>query len=186
SIARAWARDGVLAFIVAPGWVKTDMASVIYEGGHAGYESALAEIPMGDAAPPEQVANMIVFLLSGLVDHATGGTFDINGASYVRGARSERQRIRHRAIERGGRRDQREVGERLREVAEVAGIEPELLGVEPDVVRVARHLLEQQPCLVHLSGAREALAVPERAHREAAFVGTVQSLEIDGGSVVAV
>lgn len=84
SIARAWARDGVLAFIVAPGWVKTDMASVIYEGGHAGYESALAEIPMGDAAPPEQVANMIVFLLSGLVDHATGGTFDINGASYVR------------------------------------------------------------------------------------------------------
>src|SRR5690606_21457436 len=53
SIARAYAKDGVLAFIVAPGWVKTDMASVIYEGGHAGYESALAEIPMGDAAPPE-------------------------------------------------------------------------------------------------------------------------------------
>jgi len=84
SIARAYAKDGVLAVIVAPGWVKTDMASVIYEGGHAGYESALAEIPMGDAAPPEQVANLIVFLLSGLVDHATGGTFDINGASYVR------------------------------------------------------------------------------------------------------
>lgn len=81
SIARAWARDGVLAFIVAPGWVKTDMASIIYEPGN---ETALAEIPMGDAAPPEQVANMIVFLLSGRVDHATGATFDINGASYVR------------------------------------------------------------------------------------------------------
>lgn len=84
SIARGYAKDGVLAFIVAPGWVKTDMASVIYEPGHAGYESALTEIPMGDAAPPEQVANMIVFLLSGKVDHATGATFDINGASYVR------------------------------------------------------------------------------------------------------
>lgn len=81
SIARAWARDGVLAFVVAPGWVKTDMASIIYEPGN---ETALAEIPMGDAAPPEQVANMIVFLLSGRVDHATGATFDINGASYVR------------------------------------------------------------------------------------------------------
>jgi NAD(P)-dependent dehydrogenase (short-subunit alcohol dehydrogenase family) len=81
SIARAWARNGVLAFLVAPGWVKTDMASVIYEAGN---EAALAEIPMGDAAPPEQVANMIVFLLSGKVDHATGATFDINGASYVR------------------------------------------------------------------------------------------------------
>ena len=84
SIARGYAKEGVLAFIVAPGWVKTDMASVIYEPGHAGYESALTEIPMGDAAPPEQVANMIVFLLSGRVDHATGSTFDINGASYVR------------------------------------------------------------------------------------------------------
>lgn len=84
SIARGYAKDGVLAFIVAPGWVKTDMASVIYEPGRAGYESALSEIPMGDAAPPEQVANMIVFLLSGKVDHATGSTFDINGASYVR------------------------------------------------------------------------------------------------------
>jgi 3-oxoacyl-[acyl-carrier protein] reductase len=84
SIARGYAKDGILAFIVAPGWVKTDMASVIYEPGHAGYESALTEIPMGDAAPPEQIANMIVFLLSGKVDHATGATFDINGASYVR------------------------------------------------------------------------------------------------------
>lgn len=81
SIARAWAGDGILAFVVAPGWVKTDMASIIYQPGN---EAALAEIPMGDAAPPEQVANMIVFLLSGRVDHATGATFDINGASYVR------------------------------------------------------------------------------------------------------
>lgn len=81
SIARAWAKDRVLAFTVAPGWVKTDMASLIYEPGN---ETALAEIPMGDAAPPEEVANMIVFLLSGKVDHATGATFDINGASYVR------------------------------------------------------------------------------------------------------
>lgn len=81
SIARAWAKDRILAFVIAPGWVRTDMASVIYEPGN---ETALAEIPMGDAAPPEEVANMIVFLLSGKVDHATGATFDINGASYVR------------------------------------------------------------------------------------------------------
>ncbi len=81
SIARAWAKERILAFVIAPGWVRTDMASVIYEPGN---ETALAEIPMGDAAPPEEVANMIVFLLSGNVDHATGATFDINGASYVR------------------------------------------------------------------------------------------------------
>jgi NAD(P)-dependent dehydrogenase (short-subunit alcohol dehydrogenase family) len=81
SIARGYAPDRILAFIIAPGWVRTDMASVIYEPGN---EGALAEIPMGEAAPPEEVGNMIVFLLSGKVDHSTGATFDINGASYVR------------------------------------------------------------------------------------------------------
>ena len=81
SIARGYAADRILAFLVAPGWVATEMASVIYEPGN---ESALAEIPMGEAAPPEEVANMIAFLLSGNVDHSTGATFDINGASYVR------------------------------------------------------------------------------------------------------
>jgi len=81
SIARGYASERILAFIIAPGWVRTDMASVIYEPGN---EGALAEIPMGEAAPPAEVGNMIVFLLSGKVDHSTGATFDINGASYVR------------------------------------------------------------------------------------------------------
>ncbi|MGH8193248.1 MAG: SDR family NAD(P)-dependent oxidoreductase [Woeseiaceae bacterium] len=81
SIARAYASDSIFAFLIAPGWVETDMASIIHEPGN---ETALAEIPMGVAAPPEQVGYMAVFLLSGLIDHATGGTFDINGASYVR------------------------------------------------------------------------------------------------------
>ena len=81
SIARAYAADRILAFLIAPGWVATEMASIIYEPGN---EGALAEIPMGEAAPPEEVGNMIVFLLSGMVDHSTGATFDINGASYVR------------------------------------------------------------------------------------------------------
>lgn len=81
SIARAFARDGIYAYLIAPGWVKTDMAAVAYEPGN---EHMLQEIPMGDAVPPEEIGNMIAFLLSGLVNHATGATFDINGASYVR------------------------------------------------------------------------------------------------------
>lgn len=81
TIARAFARDGIYAYLIAPGWVKTDMASIAYEPGN---EHMLQEVPMGDAAPPEEIGNMIAFLLSGLVNHATGATFDINGASYVR------------------------------------------------------------------------------------------------------
>lgn len=81
TIARAYARERIYGFLIAPGWVKTDMAAVAYEPGN---EWMLEEIPTGGAAPPENVAHMIAFLLSGLCDHSTGATFDINGASYVR------------------------------------------------------------------------------------------------------
>lgn len=81
SLARGLAGDGILAFTLAPGWVNTDMAAVAYEPGN---EHLLAELPMGEPAPPEEVARMAGFLISGAVDHATGATFDINGASYIR------------------------------------------------------------------------------------------------------
>jgi NAD(P)-dependent dehydrogenase (short-subunit alcohol dehydrogenase family) len=49
-----------------------------------GVEVAAAETGLGKVAQPEDVANVIVLLASGLVKHATGTTIDINGASYVR------------------------------------------------------------------------------------------------------
>lgn len=81
SIARGYAGDNILAYTIAPGWVKTDMAAIAYEPGN---EHMFAEIPMGDAAPPEEIGNLIAFLLSDQARHTTGSTFDINGASYVR------------------------------------------------------------------------------------------------------
>ena len=81
SIAKGYAADNIMAYTIAPGWVKTDMADVIYAPGN---EHMLAEIPMGDAVPPQEIGNMIAFLLSGQARHTTGSTFDINGASYLR------------------------------------------------------------------------------------------------------
>lgn len=81
SIARGYAADNIMAYTIAPGWVKTDMAAIAYESGN---EYMFDEIPMGDAAPPEEIGNLIAFLLSGQARHTTGSTFDINGASYVR------------------------------------------------------------------------------------------------------
>jgi 3-oxoacyl-[acyl-carrier protein] reductase len=49
-----------------------------------GMETLARDIPMGSMAPPEDVANVVAFLVSGLARHATGTTIDINGASYVR------------------------------------------------------------------------------------------------------
>jgi 3-oxoacyl-[acyl-carrier protein] reductase len=81
TIARGYARAGIYGFLIAPGWVDTDMAAMVHEPGN---EYMLKEIPMGKLAPPEDIGNMVAFLLSGLVDNATGTTIDINGASYVR------------------------------------------------------------------------------------------------------
>jgi 3-oxoacyl-[acyl-carrier protein] reductase len=82
SIARGFARDGIVAYGVAPGWVRTDMAEVSI--AERGMETLARDIPMGSMAPPEDVANVVAFLVSGLARHATGTTIDINGASYVR------------------------------------------------------------------------------------------------------
>jgi 3-oxoacyl-[acyl-carrier protein] reductase len=82
SIARGFARDGIVAYGVAPGWVRTDMAEPTI--AERGMEALARDIPMGSMAPPEDVANVVAFLVSGLARHATGTTIDINGASYVR------------------------------------------------------------------------------------------------------
>ncbi len=82
SIARGFAKDNILAFAVAPGFVRTEMAEKFIED--YGEDFVTRDIPMGKIAPPEDVANVIAFLASGLAPHATGTTIDINGASYVR------------------------------------------------------------------------------------------------------
>ena len=81
SIARGCARDGIVAFAVAPGFIATDMAA---EALAAHGPAIRSEVPSGRIASPEEVANVAVFLASGLADYASGTTIDVNGASYVR------------------------------------------------------------------------------------------------------
>jgi NAD(P)-dependent dehydrogenase (short-subunit alcohol dehydrogenase family) len=82
TIARAYGRSGITAFAVAPGFVRTDLNAGFF-AAH-GVEGAARDIPLGEVAEPEDIANTVVFLASGLARHATGTTIDINGASYVR------------------------------------------------------------------------------------------------------
>ncbi|VAW08203.1 3-oxoacyl-[acyl-carrier protein] reductase [hydrothermal vent metagenome] len=84
AMTKTWARglagENILLYAIAPGWVETRMAPQDI----ADRKAAEAEIPLGRVAKPEEVGAMIVFLLSGASPSATGATFDINGASYVR------------------------------------------------------------------------------------------------------
>jgi len=82
SIARGAGRDGVLAYAVAPGFVDTPMVKPFVD--EYGRDAIVRDIPLGEMAPPHEVANVVAFLASGAARHATGTTIDINGASYVR------------------------------------------------------------------------------------------------------
>jgi 3-oxoacyl-[acyl-carrier protein] reductase len=82
TIARQYGRQGVTAFALAPGYVDTDFNRPFDE--KFGVEAAARDTGLGQVAQPQDVANVIAFLASGLARHATGTTIDINGASYVR------------------------------------------------------------------------------------------------------
>ncbi|HJS91783.1 MAG TPA: SDR family oxidoreductase [Steroidobacteraceae bacterium] len=81
SIARAYGKAGILAFNVAPGFTRTDMAKQFI--GQFGEDYASSDIALRRLTEPEDIAPFVVFLASGLGDHATGCTIDINAASYV-------------------------------------------------------------------------------------------------------
>ncbi len=82
TIARQNGRQGVTAFAIAPGYVDTSLNTVFAET--VGIQAAADQTGLGEVAQPQDIANVIVFLASGLAKHATGTTIDINGASYVR------------------------------------------------------------------------------------------------------
>lgn len=81
SIARAFGKKRIVAFTIAPGFVKTEMAQQFFD--QYGEEGVLNQIALNELTIPEDVAPFVGFLASGLADHATGGTFDINAGSYV-------------------------------------------------------------------------------------------------------
>jgi NAD(P)-dependent dehydrogenase (short-subunit alcohol dehydrogenase family) len=82
-VARNFAKDGVLAYIVSPGVVQTRMAeeAVLEMGGAA---AITAGLPLGEWVPPGELAELITFLAAGTVRHLTGSTLDVNGAVYIR------------------------------------------------------------------------------------------------------
>jgi NAD(P)-dependent dehydrogenase (short-subunit alcohol dehydrogenase family) len=83
TVARNYAREGVLAYVVAPGIVRTRMAE-ISATSRGGIDKVNAILAMGEMAPAEEVGSLIAFLASGACRHLTGATIDLNGASYIR------------------------------------------------------------------------------------------------------
>lgn len=83
TVARAYAKQGILAYIVAPGVVRTQM-SESFAQTQGGEESVTAQLAMGEWVPPADIAALVAFLASGRSRHLSGATLDVNGASYIR------------------------------------------------------------------------------------------------------
>jgi NAD(P)-dependent dehydrogenase (short-subunit alcohol dehydrogenase family) len=82
TIARAYAKDGILSFAITPGFTDTSMAGD-YLASRGG-PGLLADIPLGRVATPDEIAAIIAFCALDAPPSMTGAVIDANGASFVR------------------------------------------------------------------------------------------------------
>src|SRR5256885_41889 len=78
------ARHNILVNCVAPGWVATDMSVPVLET-KAGQKMASTVIPLGRAAPADEIAGPIPFVASDLANFMTGEIINVNGGSVLCG-----------------------------------------------------------------------------------------------------
>ena len=76
SIAQEYARRGITANSVAPGFIATPMTDKLNEKQR---ESILARVPAGRLGSPEDVASAVVYLASDEAAYVTGQTLHVNG-----------------------------------------------------------------------------------------------------------
>jgi NAD(P)-dependent dehydrogenase (short-subunit alcohol dehydrogenase family) len=81
-MAQALAPDGIYVMNLAPGFVETEMAREALQGERG--VATRAQSPHGRVARAEEIAQTVCFVVSGRADWLTGGTIDLNGASYLR------------------------------------------------------------------------------------------------------
>src|SRR6476661_6403702 len=82
SIARAYARDGIYAYTVTPGFTVTGMVDDYIES--RGGIASLGDLPIGRPASVEEIAETVRWLAVDAPPSATGSVIDVNGASFVR------------------------------------------------------------------------------------------------------
>ncbi|MGD9007328.1 MAG: 3-oxoacyl-[acyl-carrier-protein] reductase [Desulfobacteraceae bacterium] len=78
--AREYAARGVTVNAVAPGFIETDMTAGLPEKVR---EAMLAQIPLGRAGSPEDVAGAVKFLASESASYLTGQVIHVSGGMYM-------------------------------------------------------------------------------------------------------
>jgi 3-oxoacyl-[acyl-carrier protein] reductase len=84
SLSSELAPQGILCNCVAPGWVVTEMSAGTL-GDPIASKKALALIPLGRAADPDEIAGPIVFLCTPWAGFISGEIFNVNGGAVLVG-----------------------------------------------------------------------------------------------------
>ncbi|WP_017813633.1 MULTISPECIES: 3-oxoacyl-[acyl-carrier-protein] reductase [Paenibacillus] len=80
SAARELASRGITVNCVAPGFIATDMTDELNEDQRAGI---LNTIPLGRLGQPEEIAQVVSFLVSPAASYMTGQTLHVDGGMYM-------------------------------------------------------------------------------------------------------
>lgn len=74
--AKELAKDDIRVNAIQPGLIATDMTRAM--PGHI-WESKMAEIPLGRAGQPDEIASVALFLASGMSSYMTGTVLEVTG-----------------------------------------------------------------------------------------------------------
>lgn len=80
SLAQEVAGRNITVNAVAPGFIISDMTGNLPASQR---EALLAQIPMGRMGNTEEIASVVLFLVSVLADYITGETINVNGGMYM-------------------------------------------------------------------------------------------------------
>ncbi len=80
SLAREVGSRGITVNVVAPGFIDTDMTQVLADEQQ---QKLLEHIPLGRMGKPEEIADVVAFLVSAGAAYITGETIHVNGGMYM-------------------------------------------------------------------------------------------------------
>ncbi|MFO0004584.1 MAG: SDR family oxidoreductase, partial [bacterium] len=80
ALALEGARKGVTVNAICPGYIATEMTGKMDEKV---LNKIIAEIPVGRMGKPEEIADLVAYLVSEKAGFITGATYSINGGHYM-------------------------------------------------------------------------------------------------------